>query len=326
MVFARLGVTSAIVIVLVSGEPVGSTPAPPASDQAAPSIAEIWSEPEPDRDLFYGVGGKSLAPDPAAEYRVTEIKVGGFSQGYTVVDGAGREWSAKFPPEAAIEVTLSRIHWALGYHQPPVYLMPEWSARGAKAPNPQLPARFREKSPDLHGLDAGDSWAFDKNPFVGTRQLGGLLVLQALLENQDIKASNNTIYTLKSPAEGAARWYVVRDLGYALGRARYNGERGDVDAFERALFIRNVIDGKVQFHFGGRYKGLLTDITIDDLRWICERLTRITDRQWRDAFRAGAIEQSVANRFIARIKARAAEGLALAGPARNSHSAWFVRR
>jgi hypothetical protein len=137
------------------------------------------------------------------------------------------------------------------------------------------------------------------------------LVLQALFENPDIKPSNNTIYTLQAPVEGARRWYVVRDLGYALGRAAFNGARGDIDAYERAPFIRGVADGRVQFHFGGRYENLLDDITVADVVWVCERLGRLTDRQWRDAFRAGGFEPSIAGRYIARIRARVAEGLAL---------------
>ncbi len=299
-------------VIGASASAPSQTPAaPPASQGPKASIAELWVEPEKDRDLFYGVGGQRLAPDPADDYHVIEIKVGGFSEGYTLLDSDEREWSAKFPPEAAIEVTLSRILWGLGFHQPPVYLLREWNATGAKGPNPQLPARFREKNPDLYGLDAGDSWAFDDNPFVGTRELKGLLVLQALLENQDIKPSNNLIYTLKSRGEGATRWYLVRDLGYSLGRTGFNGPRGDIDAYEQASFVREVVDGMVRFHYGGRYKKLLHGITVADVHGICERVNRLTDRQWRDAFRAGGFEPSVAARFIARIKARAAEGLAL---------------
>jgi hypothetical protein len=190
-------------------------------------------------------------------------------------------------------------------------LLPAWNAAGARAPNPQLPARFREKRPDLHGLDAGDGWEFTDNPFVGTRPLAGLLVLQAIVENPDIKASNNTIYTLKIPAEGASRWYVVRDLGYALGRAAFIGPRSDIDAFERAPFIRGIVDGKVQFHYGGRYASKLDDITVADVHWICRRLATLTDRQWQDAFRAGGHEPTIADRYIRVLKKRIADGLAL---------------
>jgi hypothetical protein len=47
-------------------------------------------------------------------------------------------------------------------------------------------------------------------------------------------------------------------------------------------------------------------------------MNRLTDGQWRDAFRAGNYAEPVASRYIARIKARIAQGLALApdaGPA-----------
>ena len=217
----------------------------------------------------------------------------------------------KLPSEATTEVVASRIHWALGYHQPPVYLMREWHAKGAVAPNPQLPARFREKKPDFHGIESGSTWSYKDNPFVGTREWAGLLVLQAIIANPDLKDSNNTIYTLKEPAEGAKQWYVIRDLGYSFGSAAFNSPRADVDAFERAPFIRDVVDGRVRFHFGGQYGSRLKNTTVADVHWICERLSRLTDRQWRDAFRAGAYESSIADRYIARLKAKTAEGLAL---------------
>ena len=150
-------------------------------------LAELWVQPDPGRDLFYGVGGARLAPDPSAVYTVIELKRSGFSRGYTVKDPHDREWNAKFPPEAPTEVTASRILWGIGYHQPPIYYLSQWNAAHAPSPNPQLPARFREKTPELHGLDAKDSWSYYRNPFVGTREMNGLLVLQAMLGNSDLK-------------------------------------------------------------------------------------------------------------------------------------------
>ena len=284
-------------------------PKAPAADR--PPLAALWSEPEPGRDLFYGIGGARLAPNPSDTYHVLEIKLRGYSEGYTVSDSKEREWSVKLPLESTSEVVASRIHWALGYHQPPMYLLREWQAKGAVAPNPQLPSRFREKNPDFHGLESGSTWSYKNNPFAGTREYAGLLVLQAIIANPDLKDSNNTIYTLKEPVEGSKQWYVIRDLGYSLGSAGFNSPRADVDAFERAPFIRDVVDGRVRFHFGGQYGSRLKNTTVADVRWICERLSRLTDRQWRDAFRAGAYETSIADRYIAKIKARIAEGLAL---------------
>ncbi len=122
------------------------------------------------RDLFWGVGGKGLAPDPAAtSTRSSRSSSGGFSRGYTVTGPGKREWSVKFPPEAPTEVVASRILWGIGYHQPPIYYVRRWQADKATQPNPQLPARFREKKPDLHGLEADGIWSYYQNPFVGTR-------------------------------------------------------------------------------------------------------------------------------------------------------------
>ena len=280
----------------------------PTADQ----LAQLWVEPERGRDLFNGVGGRRLAPDPSAKYTVIEIKRGGFSRGYTVAGPNDREWSVKFPPEAGTEVIASRILWGIGYHQPPIYLLREWTAEKATSPNPQLPARFREKDPDLHGLEAGDPWSYYQNPFVGSREMNGLLVLQAMLGNSDLKDEQNVVYSLASEHEGARRWFVARDLGHTFGRTGViDAPRGDIEVFEQTPFIRGVENGRVRFDYRGRHKALFEDIRPADVRWICERLDALTDDQWRDAFRAGGIDRQIAERFIRRMKQKIGEGLAL---------------
>ena len=283
-----------------------------AGPPSAIQMAELWVQPSGARDLYWGVGGERLAPDPAARYTVIEVKRGGFSRGYTVLDADEREWSAKFPPEAQTEVAASRIFWGVGYHQPPIYLLPEWHAEKAPAANPQLPARFREKSPDLHGLDAGESWSYYRNPFVGTRPLNGLLVLHAMLGNSDLKDEQNIIYSLKAAREGVTRWYVARDVGQTFGRTgRFDPPRGDPEVFEHTPFIRGIANGYVQFEYRGRHRALFDRITPADVRWICERLDTLTDAQLHDAFRAAGYPKVIADRFIRRLKQKIAEGLQL---------------
>ena len=275
-------------------------------------MAELWVEPSPSRNLFLGVGGRALMPRPDALFKVTEVKSSGFSEGYTVVDPRGREWSAKFPPEAMTEVVASRLFWGLGYHQPPIYLLSQWRAEGAKDPNPQRPARFREKKPAFNGLDEVGDWSFFENPFVNTPQMNGLLVLQVMLGNSDLKDEQNVLYTLSRPIEGARRWYVARDLGHTFGRTGVmNAPRGDIEVFEETPFIKGVTNGRVEFDYRGRHDALFDRITVADVRWICQRLRRLTDRQWQDAFRAGGYEPALAQRFIRRMKQKIAEGNAL---------------
>jgi hypothetical protein len=305
-------VTAALFVVAATAcheRPIKSTQAGPPP---AARLAELWVEPEPNRVLYFGVGGRRLAPDPARKYKVIEIKGVGYSEGYTLLDQRKREWSAKLPPEAHSEVVASRLLWALGYHQPPVYLLPEWDADTPTPASARLPARFREKDPDLNGLTDEGDWSFYENPFVGTRQLNGLLVMQVIIGNSDLKDSNNALYALRTPLEGARRWFVTRDVGHSFGRSgTMNAARNDVEAFEASGFIRGVAGGKVQFDYGGRHMQLFEHITPADVRWLCERLDRLSERQWQDAFRAAAYEPDVANRFIRKLKQKVAEGLAL---------------
>lgn len=281
---------------------------PPTPEQ----LAELWIQPERNRDLYWGVGGKRLAPDPSAKYKVIEVKKTGFSMGLTVEGPDKREWSAKMPPEAPTEVVASRLLWGLGYHQPPIYYVDEWHAEGAPDPNPQLPSRFRESKPDLHGLDAGESWSYYQNPFVGTREMNGLLILQVMLGNSDLKDEQNVLYTLTEKLEGATRWYVARDLGQSFGRTGViDAPRGDPKVFEETPFIKGMAGQYVRFDYRGRHGALMDRMTVADVRWICERLQRLTDKQWDDAFRAGGYAPEVAERFIRRFKQKIQEGLAL---------------
>jgi hypothetical protein len=70
----------------------------------------------------------------------------------------------------------------------------------------------------------------------------------------------------------------------------------------------------VQFHYRGAWREPHLDdrVSVAYVRWICERLARLSDRQWRDAFRAGGYSPEVANRYIARMHEKIEEGLRLA--------------
>ncbi len=284
-----------------------------ATPQTREQLAELWSAPDTTRDLFWGVGGKSLAPDPDATYKVLEVKRGGFSMGLTVEGPGDRKWSAKMPPEASTEVVASRIVWGVGYHQPPIYYVGRWNAEKAPEENPQLPARFRESKPALHGLvDTDELWSYYQNPFVGTRELNGLLVLQVMLGNSDLKDEQNALYTLSEPFEGASRWYVARDLGQSFGRTGVlDAPRGDLKTFEETPFIKGMVGQYVRFDYRGRHGTLVSRLTAADVRWICEKLDRLTDKQWQDAFRAGGYAPETASRFIKRFDQKIKEGLAL---------------
>ena len=278
------------------------------------TIAELWTDPgKTPRNLFDGPPAVAVKDRPATDGRFDIISkdTSGFSVTYKVRDAAGRKWSVKIGPEAQTEVVASRIVWAVGYHQVPSYFVERWIAVDEKAKGAQLGgARFR---PDEMGLKAAGIWSWQKSPFAGTAPYNGLLALMMILNSTDLKDDNNTLYKVEGPPrEGAGRWYVVKDLGASLGETgKIDPRRGYVDGFEKEPFITGIDGRKVVFGFRGRHQELLEGIRVEDVRWICERLQRVTDGQWRDAFRAGNYTEEIASRYVARIRQKIKEGLEL---------------
>jgi len=286
-------------------------PGPPTAVQAA----ELWEAPDDlaTRDLFDGPWGKAFAPDPDAIYAFLSAKSVGISPGYGVVDPRGVEWSVKQGPEARVEVVMSRVLSAVGYHQPPVYYLPRWTLASGRSRRVESEARFRPKHA---GLKDEGAWSWQENPFIGTVPYNGLRVLMLILNESDLKNSNNTLYSVTKSGQGATvprRWYVVRDIGTALGETgRLDPKRDDNGKFERTRFITGVTNGAVDFDYDGRHQELAAHIPPADLRWMCDLLSRVSIAQWRDAFRAGGYDMAMGDRFIARIKGKIAEGQALA--------------
>jgi hypothetical protein len=282
------------------------------SSSTAP-IAELWIDPgSTPRNLFDGPEPVPVKQRPTtdARFEVISKDVSGFSTTYKVRDAAGRKWSVKIGPEAQTEVVASRIVWGVGYHAVPSYFVERWIAVQDAKGSQLGGARFR---PDEMPLKSRGTWSWRENPFVGTQPYRGLLALMMVINSSDLKDDNNTIYEIKGPPRGGvSRWYVVKDLGASLGETgRMDPRRGYIDGFEKEPFITGVKDGKVEFGFRGRHQELLEQIRPEDVRWISERLQKLTDRQLLDAFKAGNYADDVAARYVARIREKVKEGLAL---------------
>jgi hypothetical protein len=288
------------------GRTVVVTPRQPVT---AAQLAELWVDPgSSPRDLFLGVGGLTHAPAPDAPYEVVGKDATGFSVSYDVTSPDGTEWSAKLGPEAQTEVVVSRLLWGVGYHQPPTYYLPSWTVAGEDK-RKESEARFRPKLTELKRRP--ELWSWADNSFSGTPQLKGLLVILLMLNSTDLKDDNNSIYEVTSPF-GNGRWFVVRDLGAALGETgKLYPRRNWLEGFEAQSFITAVSGSAVKFDYDGRHQELLSMIGPGDVQWAARRMARLTDRQWQDAFRAGNYAAPRAGRYIARIKEKIADGLAL---------------
>jgi hypothetical protein len=134
-----------------------------------------------------------------------------------------------------------------------------------------------------------------------------------MFNSSDLKNSNNTLYEVSLPSQPPRRWFVVRDLGTALGdTGRLAPHRNDPDRFERHGFIRGVRNGFVEFEYGGFHQELVRNrITVADVRWASGLLADLTDTQWVEAFRAGGYDPRVAGRFIRALQLKIRQGLAL---------------
>lgn len=187
---------------------------------------------------------------------------------------------------------------------------------------PQQPGRFRPKLPDWKLV--GD-WSWYENDFIHTPPFKGLVIANLMLNNWDWKTSNNKIYEVVGEGESGRQIFVVQDLGASLGKTSYpkalswlpmrglgQGSRNDLADFEEQGFIKRVEGKRVDFYYRAIHASLLDLITTDDVVWVSRWMSRLSDAQWHDAFRAAGYSDDHARRYVAKIKSKVAEGLKLA--------------
>lgn len=286
-------------------------------------LAELWQLPAdlPTRDAFHGAGGVDQAPASGAVYTWVATDTTGYSSGYDVRGPDGRRWDVKIGPEAQTEVAASRVLWAMGYHQPPTYYVANWQLSGGPG-GAQPGARFRLESDDAEVIG---EWSWSDNEFIGTQPYAGLIATNVLINSWDWKTNNNRIYRVKGGTQPSRR-FVVRDLGASFGATRSSrllwilpvpmrgfgqGTRNNIEHFESQGFIKRVNEGRVSFDFRTFYGAVVDLVRPADVRWTSELMNRVTDAQWDDIFRAADYSPAIRARFIRKIKAKIAEGLAL---------------
>ena len=199
--------------------------------------------------------------------------------------------------------------------------MRSWQLSGGPG-GQQGGARFRLDSPDEEVIG---EWAWADNEFVGTQPYHGLIAANILINSWDWKTNNNRIYRIKNDTQSVRR-YVVRDLGASFGKTKSSrllwvlpipmrgfgqGSRNNIDDFESQDFIERAGEGRVEFDFRTFYGSVVDLVRPPDVRWSSGLLARLTDSQWDDAFRAAGYAPEVRARFIRKIKAKIAEGLAV---------------
>jgi hypothetical protein len=269
----------------------------------------LWQAPGDisQRDLFLGPGGTAMRPDLR---RITFIKEekGGYSKKYRIRDASGREWVAKIGKEAQSETSAIRLLYGVGYVTEVNYLVPRVTIPGKGT---FTNVRF-EARPD--SWKRVGEWKWKRNPFTGTPEFQGLKIMMALINNWDLKDSNNEIVQIRA---NELR-YIISDLGATFGHAsttplfwRLTRSRNDPVKYAKSKYLEKVKGDRVVLHFGGKNRGIMKDITIHDAQWIASWLSQLSDSQIRDAFRAANYRPDEINLLARTVRERTNELLSL---------------
>lgn len=244
----------------------------------------LWQQPGDisSRDLLLGPGGEEMKPDLSKVTFIREEK-GGYSTKYRVRDGAGREWVVKVSKEAQSETAATKLVWAVGYVTEVTYLVPTVTIEGKGT---FQNARFEARPAHAKRLT---EWKWTDNPFLGSRELQGLKIMMVLLDNWDLKDSNNKIVMVRDEQSGESQLrYIISDLGATLGKTGWlaTRSRNEPSDFANAKFVDDVKGNFIDLHYSGKRKELVHGITIAHARWIGDLLSRLSDQQIGDAFRS----------------------------------------
>ena len=253
-------------------------------DKLAPK-AVMWKPVKiSGRDTYWGPGGRAMFPDLK---KITFIKkeTGGNNLKYRIKDGSGRIWVAKIADESQPETAAVRLLWAIGYPTEINYLVPSMTIPGKGTyKNVRLEARPAN-------VDRQGRWSWLDNPFSGTKELQGLKIMMALINNWDLKDDNNVIIQ-----SGGERQFMISDLGSAFGKFaplsapilnRFGRSVNKPEHYVKSEFVKGIEeDGNLDMAYKGNFRSLFDDIKPDEGRWLAGLLKQLSDQQIREAFRA----------------------------------------
>src|SRR5215510_4585004 len=260
-------------------------------------------------NLLLGPAGKDLKPDIS---KVTFIReeTGGHSKKYRVRDGAGHVWVVKIGNEAQTETAATRLLWAAGYATDITFLVPSVVIDGKGT---LQNVRFESRDKNIKRLG---EWQWDHNPFTGTMELQGLKVMMILIGNWDIKDSNNRILQARNEQTGDVELrYIVSDLGATFGKTGgvVSRSRNEPADYVKTKFIAGIKHNRVDFNYNGKRKEVFQDITVDQAKWLGSILSRLSDEQIADAFKAANYSPAEVQMLTASVRGRINELNALPG-------------
>ena len=278
-------------------------------------------------NLFYGPGGKEH--QPAGIFTFVKEDKEGTSPKFEVIDDQGVQWKAKLGEEARSETAATRLVWAAGYFTDEDYYLPK--LRVAKLPKLDRGNQFVSKSGVVRGVrlerkltgqKKTENWSWFKNPYVGTKELEGLKIMMALMNNWDLKEVNNAIYE----EQGEKPRYVISDLGATFGRTGNPlvRSKNNLRDYRRTKFIQKVKPEEVDFFLSSRpffltavdvpnyvtrtkMQGIAKHISRTHAKWLGQLLGQLSTEQIRDCFRAGGYSPEEVAGFAKVVQGRIAD-------------------
>jgi hypothetical protein len=306
--FDRWAATLALWILMGVCAPAQTLWKPPA-----PATASTW---------MWGPGGEGIAPRPPFEF--IKEKTGGTNPKVEVRDAAGRTWTVKFGSEVHSDTFAARLLNALGYAAEPTSFVAAGSISGIhdlKRANHFISrdGSFRNASFKMHervtGTDTNkETWSWVENPYLGSRELGGLKIVIMLTSNWDTKdsrdgeGSNNKIIHPRS-VHDSSEWLAVTDWGASFGKAGgfFQRDRWDWLGYgaQTGSFVRLASNGDVVWGFKGKHGQDITDgVGLDDIRWILPYLSEISDEELKAGLAASGASARVSDEFTRLIRER----------------------
>ncbi len=271
--------------------------------------AVIWRDPGEVEKLDFAAG----APKPP--FRFLEEDKSASNPKVFIEDAGGVRWRAKWGHEVHSETFAPRLAWAAGYFVQPTYFVRSGVIEGARGLSRArkyvgqdgsfTDAVFERHGKEVTRLKEEQSWAWNDNPFVGTKELNGLKVVMMLVSNwdsrdvRDVRRDSNTAIFQVLVNGGVESRYVMTDWGGTMGKwgGVFGRSKWGCQGFtsQTAHFIKGVQNSTVEFGYSGqRTHDIRQGIRVSDVQWIMQYLSRITDEQLRAGLRAsGATPEEV---------------------------------
>ena len=254
-------------------------------------------------NLSLGIGSNEGMPKPPFKFEKEDTS--GTNPKIKVIDANGVKWNVKFDEEVHAEIAASRIVWAFGYNVEESYYISSAQIDGVhglgrakkfvSANGAIRNAMFEKRPGDI--ARRHEPWSWSSNPFSGSKEMSGLILLNVLVNNWDAKQTNNGVLSMFDKDGTVDDWYTVCDWGGTFGKysSVFSHSKWNTSDFTKQSFVEGVNGNTLRLRYSGKMGGSHS-VPLEHARWFASLANQLTDDQLRQAFKAsGASDSEVAS-------------------------------